>query len=1531
MGQSWSRWSETEQGGQQQGSRGEASGARMGTCCSCIPLGQEAKCLAEHELVLLELEAAGQDREETIEEEKDREVNIEEEKDREVNIEEEKDREVNIEEEKDREVNIEEEKDREVNIEEEKDREVNIEEEKDREVNIEEDREVTIEEEKDREVNIEEEKDREVNIEEEKYREETIEKDREVTIEEEKDREVTIEEEKDREVNIEQEKDREETIEEEKDREETIEEEKDREVNMEEDREETIEEEGASHNQKSTSFRHPVTGQISPENTEYMLHDKTESRGMSKPPPPASQRPPSMVSQTSKAVTSSTVDATSGSKPQGSRSSGKVHSFGKRDQAIKRNPNIPVVVRGWLYKQDSSGIRLWKRKWFVLSDYCLFYYKDSREETVLGSIPLPSYVIAPVEPDDHISRKYAFKASHTGMRSYIYNKNSVIGSQAEHGGMRTYFFSADTQEDMNGWIRAMNQAALMQSQGIKREAVTERPEMSVQQAVPQTNHVNNNNTRKSPSQSRSGSLQRPEREEPPEGEIRLSQGDEERYVLEAPRKLSHPATEVEVEVDRLSPDTLPGPSHPRNGQAHTFLAALPPEQNGNVVYKRGFVPRTATEKQVQRKTALAQVEHWVKVQKGDPKSNTPTTEYALPLPRRTPPQQPKAVVVEAYQTLPKTPRLPSGGSSPSAPRNLPSDYKYAHDRLSHFRMSTDERMATKEGMVWQLYEWQQRQQFRHGSPTAPIYTGPDFLDTASFRVIVELPRSISVPPSPCEVPPSVPTFKPLSPHRPHTPSDRVTVRPLDEVPPGESPTGSSSPRRVFSQLSKTSQLERRSMPAMGYITHTVSAPSLHGKTPEELTLLLIQLRSHQAKMAGVHGDALHHLHHNGLLGPSLQADDTYMQLKKDLDYLDLKVTGRETLKDRPSKPVKIAESDVDVKLSRLCEQDKILQELETTIRTLKEDKDKLESVLDVSHQQMEQYRDQPAHQEKISYQQRLLQEDVVHIRAEISQVSTEMENAWNEYSSLERDVGWLRTALEGQMNRSGLSQKEKSQIKRELWRVEDVIAGLSSSKANYLITISSVTNPERKLVPSVSPSSMPSLSASPSLGEMRLSQQHSPHLSPTTPTSTQHTTAALPMSVPKWADEGAPPRPPLPQLYSPEDHAPAVPPPPRETSVIRHTSVRGLKRQSDERKRDREIGQYTNEDNKVELRTFLSEPELLGVGGSGHMRMGALGHDGGYQTLPSRGPAGSSSRLNQSTNISSYVTLRRGASAASGLKERPKSALERLYSGDVLQQQSRGRMSAEEQLQRLKRHQKALVRQRKRTLSQGERQASSSSQQRPLSADLGSWRREQEFDLQLLERAVQGEEARGVVQGEECPAEHSDRPRSQSDEWLTLRSTATSTLTQEADLETLDYDLDLSRELAKPQKVLIPERYIDTEPEEPLSPQEVEARHRNMERIKNILAKSSVQILAGPYVAVDKPEVLGLDSALLKQERIITMSYALASEASLKSKQVAVVPLHSNISTIPPPPPPLPPLLPPVSQAPPPPPPLSNGFHFSFV
>lgn len=58
------------------------------------------------------------------------------------------------------------------------------------------------------------------------------------------------------------------------------------------------------------------------------------------------------------------------------------------------------------------------------------------------------------------------------------------------------------------------------------------------------------------------------------------------------------------------------------------------------------------------------------------------------------------------------------------------------------------------------------------------------------------------------------------------------------------------------------------------------------------------------------------------------------------------------------------------------------------------------------------------------------------------------------------------------------------------------------------------------------------------------------------------------------------------------------------------------------------------------------------------------------------------------------------------VQERPHSALELpLASGEGLQ--PRGRMTAEEQLERMKRHQRALVHERKRNLSQGEPSSSS--------------------------------------------------------------------------------------------------------------------------------------------------------------------------------------------------------------------------------
>ncbi|XP_060222967.1 pleckstrin homology domain-containing family A member 7 isoform X9 [Meriones unguiculatus] len=1247
------------------------------------------------------------------------------------------------------------------------------------------------------------------------------------------------------------------------------------------------------------------------------------------------QRPSSMVSETSTAGTTSTLEAKPG--PKIIKSSSKVHSFGKRDQAIRRNLNVPVVVRGWLHKQDSSGMRLWKRRWFVLADYCLFYYKDSREEAVLGSIPLPSYVISPVAPEDRISRKYSFKAVHTGMRALIYS-TTTLGSQAEHSGMRTYYFSADTLEDMNAWVRAMNQAA----QVLSRSSLKRDVDKVERQAMPQANHTDAcqecghmgpGHSRECPHRGYEDSFGFSRREQ--EEERFRSQKDPHEGRRDRSKTRSPYLT---PEEDAMFVDLPGGPrgqqAQPQRAEKNGVLPYGPGEQNGTSGYQRTIPPRANLEKHSQRKTSLAQAEHWTKSQKGDGRS--------LPLDQTLPRQgasQPLSFP-EHYQTLPKNTRHPSGSSSPP-PRNLPSDYKYAQDRASHLKMSSEERRAHRDGTVWQLYEWQQRQQFRHGSPTAPIGAGsPEFTEQGRSRSLLEVPRSISVPPSPSDIPPPGPP-RPFPPRRPHTPAERVTVKPLDQRRSVDISLGGSPRKARGHAIKNSSHVDRRSMPSMGYMTHTVSAPSLHGKSLEDLSLLLTRLQRHQSKLASVRNFAVGQLLHHYLTFPACQADDTYLQLKKDLEYLDLKIknneplinvlykvlkksargcrpgrsmTGRDLLKDRSLKPMKIAESDIDVKLSIFCEQDRVLQDLEDKIRALKENKDQLESVLEVLHRQTEQYQDQPQHLEKITCQQRLLQEDLVHIRAELCRESTEMENAWNEYLKLERDVEQLKQTLQEQHRRAFFFQ-EKSQIQKDLWRIEDVMAGLSANKENYRVLVGSVKNPDRKTVPLFPHTSVPSLSPTESKPALQPSPPTSPVRTPLEvrlfpqlqtyvpyrPHPPQLRKVMSPLQSPTKAkpqvEDEAPPRPPLPELYSPEDQPPAVPPLPREATIIRHTSVRGLKRQSDERKRDREQGQCVNGDSKVELRSYVSEPELASLSGDvPQPSLGLVGSESRYQTLPGRGLSGSTSRLQQSSTIAPYVTLRRGLNAenSSVTFSRPKSALERLYSGD----HQRGKMSAEEQLERMKRHQKALVRERKRTLSQGERTGLLSARylSQPLPGDLGSWKREQDFDLQLLERAAQG-----------------DR-KDKEDGWLKVQATPV----MELDLEPQDYDLDINRELSKPEKVSIPERYVEQEPEEPPSLEELQARYRKAEKIRNILARSSMCNLQP--TGQDRNSLADLDSQMQEQERIINISYALASEASQRSKQVAVQQLAL-----------LPPKAPLSSRTVPPYPPLSNGLHYTFV
>ena len=76
-------------------------------------------------------------------------------------------------------------------------------------------------------------------------------------------------------------------------------------------------------------------------------------------------------------------------------------SQGLRSPAAKRPLSAPVALQGWLHKQGSEGLMLWKKRWFVLSEYCLFYYKG---QTPL-SLPL-SFSISFSSLWNYVSRSF---------------------------------------------------------------------------------------------------------------------------------------------------------------------------------------------------------------------------------------------------------------------------------------------------------------------------------------------------------------------------------------------------------------------------------------------------------------------------------------------------------------------------------------------------------------------------------------------------------------------------------------------------------------------------------------------------------------------------------------------------------------------------------------------------------------------------------------------------------------------------------------------------------------------------------------------------------------------------------------------------------------------------------------------------------------------------------------------------------------------------------------------------------------------
>ncbi|PNI98264.1 PLEKHA5 isoform 6 [Pan troglodytes] len=908
-----------------------------------------------------------------------------------------------------------------------------------------------------------------------------------------------------------------------------------------------------NHNERKVTCKHPVTGQPSQDNCIFVVNEQTVATMTSEE---KKERPISMINEASNYNVTSDY-AVHPMSPVGrtSRASKKVHNFGKRSNSIKRNPNAPVVRRGWLYKQDSTGMKLWKKRWFVLSDLCLFYYRDEKEEGILGSILLPSFQIALLTSEDHINRKYAFKAAHPNMR--------------------TYYFCTDTGKEMELWMKAMLDAALVQTEPVKRvDKIT-----SENAPTKETNNIPNHRVLIKP-------------------EIQNNQKNKEMSKIEEKKALEaekygfqkdgqdRPLTKINsVKLNSLPSEYESGSACPAQ-TAHYRPINLSSSENKIVNVsladlRGGNRPNTGplyteADRVIQRTNSMQQLEQWIKIQKG--RGHEEETRGVISyqtLPRNMPSHRAQIMAryPEGYRTLPR--------NSKTRPESICSVTPSTHDKTLG-PGAEEKRRSMRDDTMWQLYEWQQRQ-FYNKQSTLPRHST---LSSPKTMVNISDQTMHSIPTSPSHG--SIAAYQGYSPQRTYRSEVSSPIQRGDVT--IDRRHRAHHPKHVYVP-------DRRSVPA-GLTLQSVSPQSLQGKTPEELTLLLIKLRRQQAELSSIREHTLAQLMQLKLEAHSPKNEILSHHLQRNTIYLDHQLSqdeGRGTLyKYRPE------EVDIDAKLSRLCEQDKVVHALEEKLQQLHKEKYTLEQALLSASQEIEMHADNPAAIQTVVLQRDDLQNGLLSTCRELSRATAELERAWREYDKLEYDVTVTRNQMQEQLDHLGEVQTEsagiqRAQIQKELWRIQDVMEGLSKHKQQRGTT---------------------------EIGMI----------------------GSKPFSTVKYKNEGPDYR-----LYKSE---------PELTTVAE-----------------------VDESNGEEKSEPVSEIETSVVKGS-HFPVGVV-------------PPRAKSPTPESSTIASYVTLRKTKKMMDLRTERPRSAVEQL----CLAESTRPRMTVEEQMERIRRHQQACLREKKKGLN----------------------------------------------------------------------------------------------------------------------------------------------------------------------------------------------------------------------------------------
>ncbi|XP_071964011.1 cytohesin-1-like isoform X2 [Antedon mediterranea] len=107
---------------------------------------------------------------------------------------------------------------------------------------------------------------------------------------------------------------------------------------------------------------------------------------------------------------------------------------------------------GWLMKQGGGRVRSWKRRWFILTDNCLYYFEYTQDKEPRGIIPLENLDVREVEDK---GKPHSFELFAADGRDVIKACKTDTDGRVVEGRHQIYRMSAGTAEDKLDWIKAI--------------------------------------------------------------------------------------------------------------------------------------------------------------------------------------------------------------------------------------------------------------------------------------------------------------------------------------------------------------------------------------------------------------------------------------------------------------------------------------------------------------------------------------------------------------------------------------------------------------------------------------------------------------------------------------------------------------------------------------------------------------------------------------------------------------------------------------------------------------------------------------------------------------------------------------------------------------------------------------------------------------------------------------------------------------------------------------------------------------------